>query len=388
MRITIGKDCSAIWRRPAPTGPVGPAYSNLGAGLLGDLLARVYGQPWPVLIRTKITEPLQMPDTVAETNAAQAARLTPPYQGSRVVKPWTSDALAGAGVLRSTAADLITFGKALLHPERTPLSSAIKLMLAPQPRVPEMGLFIPRNTWNGQLVYEHGGGTGGYRAYFQVLPASQTVRVILINNATGSPERVLASATDDNQRPSYVERSVSVNALREYEGVYGSDPAYRFTALVHDGRLMVRLTGQAFLPVFGEEQDDRFFYKAVNAELLFERRAGRVSGLVLYQGGREFRAPRTDVAVPTITFLPHQVLQEYVGTYSLASGNSLVIEEEDDTLFGQLSGYPFRSIFMTTRDEFQADGAAATVRFQRGVDGKVSGVDLIINGQIDHGVRQ
>ncbi len=40
------------------------SYSNLGVGLLGVLLSRVYGKPWEVLVAEKIIGPLGMKDTV------------------------------------------------------------------------------------------------------------------------------------------------------------------------------------------------------------------------------------------------------------------------------------------------------------------------------------
>jgi len=65
-------------------------YSNLGAGLLGDALARAAGQSYEALVRERICLPLGMRDTVITLTGEQAARLatghtrrgrpTPPFQ--------------------------------------------------------------------------------------------------------------------------------------------------------------------------------------------------------------------------------------------------------------------------------------------------------------------
>ena len=54
-------------------------YSNLGAGLLGQALARAAGQPYEALVRERICVPLGMPDTVVTLTGEQTARLATGY---------------------------------------------------------------------------------------------------------------------------------------------------------------------------------------------------------------------------------------------------------------------------------------------------------------------
>ncbi|MEP7456249.1 hypothetical protein [Phyllobacterium sp. SB3] len=64
-----------------------------------------------------------------------------------------------------------------------------------------------------------------------------------------------------------------------------------------EGRLFTRITGQPELEIFPEETD-RFFYKAVAAQITFVRGAkGAVSGLVLHQNGYDLPASRVDGSV-------------------------------------------------------------------------------------------
>jgi hypothetical protein len=56
--------------------------------------------------------------------------------------------------------------------------------------------------------------------------------------------------------------------------------------------LEARLTGQPSLPIFASARD-KFFLKAVDAQLDFQRDAGgKVVAVVLHQNGRDLRAPR------------------------------------------------------------------------------------------------
>jgi CubicO group peptidase (beta-lactamase class C family) len=113
-------------------------YSNLGAGLLGQALARAAGQSYEHLVRQRICRPLGMADTMITPTGEQAARLATGHtRRSRPAPPLRLPALAGAGALRSTATDLLRFLEANLDPARTPLAS--QLERAQQPRFQRRG---------------------------------------------------------------------------------------------------------------------------------------------------------------------------------------------------------------------------------------------------------
>src|SRR3954453_4186686 len=54
-------------------------YSNLGMGLLGNLLARKAGKTYEQLVVERICDPLEMSDTRIKLSAEQKKRLAPPY---------------------------------------------------------------------------------------------------------------------------------------------------------------------------------------------------------------------------------------------------------------------------------------------------------------------
>jgi CubicO group peptidase (beta-lactamase class C family) len=66
----------------------------------------------------RICAPLGMMDTRVTLTDDMRARLAPPYNEARLkTYNWDFDSLAGCGAIRSTADDLLRFGKAYLHPE-------------------------------------------------------------------------------------------------------------------------------------------------------------------------------------------------------------------------------------------------------------------------------
>ena len=94
--------------RRAPGGR--PRYSNLGFGLLGHVLALRAGCSYEHLVHTRICRPLALEDTGVSVPADAGERFAQGHsRRGRPVPHWDLSALAGAGALRSTVADLLRF---------------------------------------------------------------------------------------------------------------------------------------------------------------------------------------------------------------------------------------------------------------------------------------
>ena len=105
-------------------------YSNLGAGLLGHLLANRTSTEFERLIGTRITQPLNMPDTGIALSASMQQRMATGHNG--VLAPAANvdlPTLAGAGALNSSANDMLTLLEAFLGYRESPLAPAMRAML-------------------------------------------------------------------------------------------------------------------------------------------------------------------------------------------------------------------------------------------------------------------
>ncbi len=363
-------------------GPYSCSYSNLGVGLLGHLLGKVDGTSWEKAVVTKICLPLGLNDTAVEP--AQLP-LAVPHAGGKVVKPWHLDAVAGAGALRSTAADLMKFGEAMLHPEKTPLKDAFAIALQAQADAPAMGgqigLGVFLGMFDGQRVLNHDGGTGGYSSSLQVIPSKEVVRVALINNNSLSGSAVIAAMSDVKAATPRKQKEMALPAetMAEYPGVYELDRDARFTVLLRDGQLWVNLTGQAFLRAFAKAPD-RFFYKAVDAEIAFNRDQGQIQSLTLFQNGRELMARRTPAPPPNYKLRTAKELQPYAGEYLLMGAKKLTLTVRGGTLFAQLEGQPALPVFETSPDHFDYDVVKAALQFTRDANREIKSLTLFQNG--------
>lgn len=170
-------------------------YSNFGGGLLGLALAHTAGVDYETLVRERITGPLGMSDTVITLDEDRLSRLAPgTKRRGKPAGPWTLPGLAGAGALRSTVTDLLTFLRAqmLYLPAGIPadLAAAIPLShdertkggrLSPALRVGLGWFLLPIGRQKLDTLW-HNGGTGGYRSYIAWAPAIHTAVVVLSSN--------------------------------------------------------------------------------------------------------------------------------------------------------------------------------------------------------------
>ena len=377
--------------------PHDSSYSNLGVGLLGDLLSVLYDKSWNDLIREKITEPLKMPDTTTTLNADQKKRLAPPHFDNETVPSWNFQALAGAGALRSTAADLTTFGQALLHPEKTPLAPAIQLLIKSRSADGKHGLSLAHYSKNDEKLMGHNGGTGGYRSLLEVVPKTKTTRVILINNATLDPSLIISRSKGEKIAPPQKKkgRSLPPEKIAEYPGIYlidsGPLKGSKFTIINKEDELWGKLSGQQFLHFHAMEKADRFFLNEVKAEFQFDREDDKISSLTLFQNGQELRSVRTDEALPKQEKeipLSKKEAEEFLGTYQLTPKIKFTITFADETLMARLTGQQSLVITKKRKDWFEYQDLEASIEFERNKSGKIEALKLHQGGLIQRAEKQ
>jgi CubicO group peptidase (beta-lactamase class C family) len=96
-------------------------------GLLGYALAFRAGTGYERLVRARICAPLGLADTWIETPASERPRVAAGHTWrGRETPHWRLAALAGAGGLRSTAADLLAFLRLHTGGGESPLAAAAR----------------------------------------------------------------------------------------------------------------------------------------------------------------------------------------------------------------------------------------------------------------------
>lgn len=283
-------------------------YSNLGGGLLGYALARRAGSDYEAAVRARICGPMGLVDTVVTLNPALKARMAPGHNlAQEPSKNWDLPTLAGAGALRSTAGDMLTFLAQAMGLRPSPLRAALDTLLtvrrpAGGPMEVALGWHVAR-AGRSEVIW-HNGGTGGYRSFFGFDPVAKIGVVVLANlaNDAGCEDigfHLLTGRPLAKLKPAVVRKAVVLHPS-ELEGLDGQykfrGAAITMTVTVQESRVVAQLTGQPALDIY-PESPTRFFWKVVDAQVTFERGAdGHATGLTLHQAGRNLKAHRSSIA--------------------------------------------------------------------------------------------
>ncbi|WP_321476484.1 serine hydrolase domain-containing protein [uncultured Paludibaculum sp.] len=162
-------------------------YSTLGVGLLGTALARRAGMTYEALLQSRITDPLSMRNTHITVSEDLKSRLATGHDALLAPMPgWDWAALAGAGALRSSVNDLLTFLAVQLGYLDSPLASIASSMLEVHRETGTPGVraalgwhIVARGS--GEIV-AHDGGTFGFRSFAAFHP-QRRVGVVVLSNA-------------------------------------------------------------------------------------------------------------------------------------------------------------------------------------------------------------
>jgi D-alanyl-D-alanine-carboxypeptidase/D-alanyl-D-alanine-endopeptidase len=374
-------------------GPCEGAYSNLGVAVVGEILSRRYGKPWETLVRENITGPLGMRDTVQHLGD-KARRLAPAWAGAEPTPPWDFVAFAGAGSLRSSAADMLVFSRALMAGKNGPLGAAGVRVLQPLGSFGggDIGYAIMMRGPAEKRTYMHGGGTGGFRSEWLLMPDRQEALIAMASNNEANPGAI----SGDILALRYLTASgaVAVNpaVLPDYAGVFRVNASMAFTFVAEGGVLHGRITGQRFSALTAAAPDV-FTFPSVGAEFGFSRENGKVAGVTLRQRGAEMKAVRVAEPSPAKAYDPALTQEAFGGDYLVAASPSpmkFVVQAGNGQLGVRLNEQQMLPVFAVPgkADRYAVDVVAAEYQFERDVAGKVAALVLHQNGMAIRAERQ
>jgi hypothetical protein len=228
--------------------------------MLGQALAVRGGMSYPDLIREEVTGPLGLSDTVVLLSSEQMGRFMQGYDAEhRSVHSCDLDGLAGAGGIRSTANDMLTYLEAYLHPEKFQSMAAALVeshrLRAAAPAGMRIALaWFYRPDAGG---YWHDGGTPGFGSDAFFDPGHDRAVAVLIN--IGPNPLISAELVTEHIRqrlsgePAFSLDTVAVPASSGFPGVLRWFAAYWFTmlaagAFVYFGLLGVQGLAAQILP--------------------------------------------------------------------------------------------------------------------------------------------
>jgi CubicO group peptidase (beta-lactamase class C family) len=286
-------------------------YSNLGAGLLGHILACRAGTDYEGLVGARIAQPLSMPDTGITLSSSAKQRMATGHNA--MLAPVASADLptpfAGAGALRSSANDMLTFLEAFLGYKESPLAPAMKAMLDVRRTAgqTEIGLGWFLHSTDGREIAGHSGRTGGFCSTVGFHPKERIGVVVLSNASTPSgvddiglhllnAKAPLADPEPPQVPKQHTEVPIDPKLLQHYTGRYQVTPNLILEITCDGDRLFAQGFAQATaLPRFElfAEGERNFFAKVSDQQIAFETGPeGRATSLILRRAGRDTPAAR------------------------------------------------------------------------------------------------
>ncbi|MFC7677786.1 serine hydrolase domain-containing protein [Paenibacillus sp. GCM10028914] len=157
-------------------------YSNIGVGLLGNILCKVSRSTYDELLQKYITTPLKMNETAVMLNSEQNDRFLNGHASSgKRVPHWDLSIYEGAGGIKSSVSDLSLFVQANLNDDN-PLASTLEKSHLPM-WIGNSNLYFG---WGEDKVLDkgilwHNGGSAGFNSYL-AFNKELRVGIVLLSN--------------------------------------------------------------------------------------------------------------------------------------------------------------------------------------------------------------
>ncbi len=157
------------------------AYSNLGAGLLGQTLANKDNTTYQLLVEDYFTNKMGMKQTTAVRNTVMGQLVKGQDPEGNPVPNWDLNVLAGAGGILSSVTDLSKFALAQFDASNIAMELTRKKTASVNENMDiGLGWHIIKNDNKNDWVW-HNGGTGGYTSSMTINVADMNAVIILSN---------------------------------------------------------------------------------------------------------------------------------------------------------------------------------------------------------------
>jgi len=201
-------------------------YSNLGMGLLGDILTKKTGKSYEELVKSCIGDKLLLKKTKIFLNEEEKKHFAVGHLQKGEVEYWDIISLAGCGGLRSDIKDMTNFLKANMGLIESSISRLLKKChekqydLSPDCSI-GLGWMITK-TDDGNFIW-HNGGTGGFRTFLGFNTKTKKGVVVLANSGEEWPDAFAMNLLDPKRysKPK-IDESLAKDLpyLKKFEGDY------------------------------------------------------------------------------------------------------------------------------------------------------------------------
>jgi len=367
-------------------------YNNSAYFMLGYIIEKASGMPYPEFLEKRIFTPLGLKNTSFGSmsriipNRARGYQKTDTFVNAEylsLTQPYS------AGSIMSTVDDLLAWNIALHAGKVIRKETLQKAFVDPKlnnGKETHYGYGWGLNDINGSLTYEHSGGIFGYLTNGIYLPKEDVFVAVFSNCNCNPPDEVSTRMAALAIGKPYPEATAGIKLdeayLKTLTGVYEfEDGATRFITL-EDGQLYSQRSGGSKFKVLAKDKTHFYFETGfLYLEFVFEK--SNVKELKFVDRRDVMKGKKTDKPLPTRveTYVPVEILETYAGVYQLQPGFDMTITVEDGHLMSQATGQPKFEIFPESPTKFFVKAFDAQLEFVKGPDGKVASLLLSQGGR-------
>jgi D-alanyl-D-alanine-carboxypeptidase/D-alanyl-D-alanine-endopeptidase len=168
-------------------------YSNVGYGLLGEILSLRSKLTYEEMITRNVLKPLDLKQTTVSFTEAQMSNLVRGHHGNKTVESWSKymeNILQGTGSLISSLNDMLIFLEANMgnNPLREAMALTHQRTFSHKGDYQDgIGLGWTLVTFNQRNYVWKNGGNGGYTSFIGFDESSKT-GVVILSNSSMNPD--------------------------------------------------------------------------------------------------------------------------------------------------------------------------------------------------------
>lgn len=387
-------------------------YSNLALGMLGHTLELQYNKSYEAVMVDKIANTLGMDNTRVVFTPNMKKHLAKGHNNGEEVENWDLPALVGAGGIRSSAVDMVKYIQANMGVLKSPLYDAMqfshKKAYENEDQKFEIGF-----TWhfdNDGAIVQHGGATGGYRAFAGFVKGTHK-GVVVLTNSTEGIGRIGLKLLDDTTELKMPKKSIAADLKREIKknGLESGISFYKKAKIEQADKYDFdegELNNLGYEYLGNKELESALVIFELNVEMhpkasnpydslgeALLMKGDTVNSIINYKKSVALN-PANEAGIKVLESLgierkelvkdvsvSAEILKTYEGKYELAPTFFIVISSKEQQLFAQATGQPQFELFPKSDTEFYLKVVPASITFKTDDTGKVESLTLFQGGR-------
>ncbi len=374
-------------------------YNNSAYFMLGYIIEKASGTPYPQFLEKNIFEPLGLKNTYYGSQAKIINKRAQGYQRKdgyvraeylSLTQPYA------AGSIMSNVDDLFAWHKAVqanTFVKKESIQKAFTDYKLNNGKLIGYGYGWGFGNINLSPTIEHSGGIFGYTTNAIYLPKEDVFVVVFTNCDCADPgplSRRMAGVAIGKPYPKSVAKiTLDAAQAKKLIGIYDFEDETTRMITEDAGVLYSQRTGGSKSKLLAQDKT-HFLFEDGFTTMEFTTTKGKPIGLIMTSPQRIVKGVKSAKPLPVqkVVSVDRATLEKYAGEYDIVPGFSLIITMEGDHLMSQATGQGKFELFAESPTRFFFKVVDAQIEFLAGEGGKYDSIILFQGGSKTPGKRK